>query len=293
MTALTGLAVAVLAAAAHAGGNEAGGPPPSALVVLDANGSGALSMVGNSTVQIPARAVYVNSSSTTAVSTTGSALLDAPYLYVVGGAKFNGQSRCTGEVIRSVAPYENPYAGTLFPSTAEMTDHGRRDISSGQTVTLSPGRYSGGMWIGGNATVVMEPGIYVIGGDGLRINSARVSGEGVCLVIESGQVDFAGGGKVHLTPPTSGPLAGIVLAQMPSNTNEMRLAGGSELNVEGTIYVPTATLTLVGNSEVVGSGPQMGDVVVAHRVSLRGTGSIRIGRPGSPPLRLPPLPVYD
>jgi hypothetical protein len=37
----------------------------------------------------------------------------------------------------------------------------------------------------------------------------------------------------------------------------------------------------------------MGDLVVAKRVALTGTGSIRIGHPLSPALQLPTQPLYD
>lgn len=287
---LTALALsAAVATTAMAGGDSP--PVPSGMVVLDSSASGALSMVGNSAVQIPARAVYVNSSSTRAVSTTGSALLDAPYLYVVGGANFNGQSRCTGQVISSVAPYVDPYAGMSFPDTAGMSDLGSRNITS--SVTLQPGYYSGGIRISGNAAVTLQPGLYVIGGEGLRLSSGSIVGEGVCLAIYNGTLDIAGSSGLRLTPMADGAYAGMTIAQPSFNTAGMSLAGGSEVHISGAIYAPRSMLTMVGNSEVHGTGPQMGDVVVAGRVTMRGTSLIRIGQPGAPPLRIPTAATYD
>lgn len=285
---------ALVLSAAVAGTALAGGDPPpmpSGMVVLDNSASGALSMVGNSTVQIPARAVYVNSSATSAVATTGSALLDAPFLYIVGGATFNGQSRCTGQVISSVAPYVDPYAGMSFPDTSGMTDLGGRSITS--SVTLQPGYYSGGIRISGNAAVTLQPGLYVIGGTGLRVTSGSITGEGVCLAVYAGEVDIAGSSGLVLSPMAGGAYAGMTIAQPSFNTAGMSLAGGAEVDVSGAIYAPRSLLTLVGNSEVNGTGPQMGDVVVANRVTLRGTSVIRIGEPGSPPLRIPTAATYD
>jgi hypothetical protein len=285
---LTSLVVSVAVAGAALAGDQ---PVPSGMVVLDSSANGALSMVGNSTVQIPARAVYVNSSSTKAVSTTGSAVLDAPYLYVVGGASFNGSSKCTGQVINSVAPYVDPYAGRQFPDTSGMADLGGRHITT--SVTLQPGYYSGGIRISGNAAVTLQPGLYVVGGDGLRLSSGSISGEGVCIAIYSGSLDIAGSSGMTLTPPADGPFAGITIAQPSFNTEEMKLAGGSEVDISGAIYAPRAMLTMVGNSTVEGTGPQMGDVVVAGRVTMKGTSIIRIGEPGAPPLKLPTAATYD
>ena len=58
-----------LSAAAMASGATSG----SGLVILNPTASGALSMTGNSAIQVPSAAVYVNSNSATAVSTVGTA----------------------------------------------------------------------------------------------------------------------------------------------------------------------------------------------------------------------------
>ena len=288
---------AILATAALTGASAVGvaladdpPPPPSGLVVLDQSGSAALSMVGNAEVEIPARAVYVNSSHKQAVSTTGTAILDAPFLYVVGGTRFNGQSHCTGEVIQSVAPYQDPCSGTINPSTVGMVNHGAVSVSG--NVTLSPGYYSGGISMtSGSAT--LNPGVYVIGGSGFKVNGGTLRGDGVCIIIQSGAFDLGGNGAVQLSPQYTGNYANMVIFQPGSNTTEMNLRGGSDLNIAGTIYAPNATLRMVGNSVAEGQGPQMGDIVVAKRVDMRGTSLIKIGRPGSPAIQLPPMAVYD
>lgn len=283
MIGMTGLAASALAA---------GGPTGSGLVVLDTGSSGALSMVGNARIQIPARAVYVNSSHDQAVKTTGTAVLDAPYLYVVGGAQFGGSSMCTGDVVCSGSPYQDPFSGLAMPSGAGMTDHGARAISGG-TVALQPGYYSGGVSITGNASVRMDPGTYVIGGDGFRLTSGSLSGDGVTLVIAHGSLSIAGSSSIMLTPPGSGSLEGMVLVQPSSNTSAMSLAGGSNFTIRGSIYTPGAQLTMVGNSALQGDGPLMGDLVVTKRVELRGTSLIKIGTLEQAAICLPKMPLYD
>lgn len=282
--ALTGIALTSVARA------DDPPPPPSGLVVLDQTGSAALSMVGSAEVEIPARAVYVNSSHKQAVSTTGTAILDAPFLYVVGGTRFNGQSRCTGEIINSVAPYSDPCSGTLNPSTAGMEVRVTPPLSG--DVTMSPGYYPAGFNMTSSANVTFLPGVYVFG-NGFTVKGGSVSGEGVCFIVPSGAFDLGGNGAISLAPSYTGPYANMVLFQPSSNTNEMKLSGGSNLHLTGTIYTPGATLRMVGSSEAVGEGPLMGDIVVAKRVDLRGTSLIKIGRPGSPPIQLPPMAVYD
>jgi len=287
-------AVGIGMIAAVAGVAQAGGASGSGLVVLNASSNGALTMNGNASIEIPTKIVYVNSSSPTAVQTVGKAVIDAPALYVVGNASFGGNSGCTGSVITGAPGIYDPLMHVVIPGSDGMESHGAVNIKQSSTpVTLTPGFYPDGLRVTGNASVELSPGVYVIGGGGLAITSGDVVGQGVCLIIAAGSCELAGASSLTLSPIDSGPLANIVLAQPPSNTAAMRLVGGSEFNVTGTIYTPKSTLTLVGNSQIEGTGPQMGDLVIADRVSLSGTASIRIGRDHLPQVSLPSMPLYD
>lgn len=271
-------------------GTALGRPDGTGLVVLDRSADGALRLVGNSRVEIPARAVYVNSSSGSAVDTSGSAVLDTPNLYLVGDAQLGGGSYCTGTIHRSANPYADPFAGVRIPNGQDMTNRGAMSISGGSR-TLQPGYYPSGVSISGNAEVSMAPGVYVIHGN-FRVSSGSLSGQGVAVVMLDGSMDIRGQG-LQLSPPITGDLVGLVIAQPSSNSNEMRIAGGSEVILSGGIYAPSARLYLTGNSTTVGTGPQMGDLVVAGRVTLAGTASILIGCPTCRPIELPMLPLYD
>jgi hypothetical protein len=281
-------AIAVLAGSAFAASDVTG----SGVVVLDPSAEGALSMVGNSTVQIPARAVYVNSNHSQAVRTTGSATLDCPHLYIVGGANFGGGSCCTGCVTQSCNGYQNPLASMSCASTSGMSHLGSKVITGGSH-TLAPGYYDGGIRISGNSQVVFAPGVYLVGGDGLRVTSGAIVAEGVCIMMVGGSLNIAGCSSLSMSPPSSGMYSGMVIMQSQSNESEMSLAGGSEVNVSGTIYVPGALVNLVGNSNVQGQGPQMGDLLVSKKVRMAGTGTIKIGRPTSTAIQLPKLPLAD
>lgn len=263
----------------------------SGLVVLDQSASGALSMTGNSTVRIPARAIYVNSSHASAVRTTGNATMDVPTVYIVGGFSFTGQSGCTGAVVRSASPYVNPFQNTAFPSAASGPNRGEAVITGGSRA-LSAGYYPSGIRVSGNANVTFAPGVYILGGD-FRVTSGALSGAGVCFVMLNGAMSIAGCSSLQLSPMTDGSLNGMVITQPSSNHNGMSLVGGSEVAISGSIYVPGATLTMTGNSSVAGVGPQMGDLVVANRVTMTGTSIIMIGRPQYAAVELPKMPLFD
>jgi hypothetical protein len=282
----------VSALLACTGAALAGGVTGSGLVVLDTSSSGALSMTGNATVTIPTKAVYVNSNSSSAVSTVGNASLDAPDVYCCGGFRFNGNSGCTGTVHPSCTPYANPLSGLAFPSSNGMTSNASVSVTAGQSRTLSPGYYPSGISVTGNGSLTLSPGVYVVGNQ-FRITAGTISGANVCIVMASGALSFAGTASLNLSPMSDGPLANVVICQYSSNTSGMSLAGGSEVNIGGTIYSPAGTLTLTGNSSVQGQGPQMGDLVVAKKVSITGTASVKIGHPEMTAIELPKLPLSD
>jgi hypothetical protein len=274
-----------------AGTALAGGLDGSGIVVLDRSADGALNMVGNSDVEIPARAVYVNSSSATAVRTQGNARLNCPNLYVCGGTSFSGNSGCSGVISHPPVPYDDPCSNVVFPSSSGMTTYSSGSVSGG-TVTFQPGYYSHGISITGNANVTFAPGVYLVA-NGFKITAGSMSGAGVCFVIQSGSVSIAGASSLVLTPPASGNMQGLVFAQPSSNTSAASLAGGSAVDISGAMYAPGALLTLTGSSQVQGQGPYMGDIVIAKTVKLAGNGLVKIGHPQMQAITLPSFPLYD
>jgi len=88
----------------------------SGLIVLNSHSDRALEMVGNSTVRIAGRAVFVNSDHAQAVRTTGNATLDCPTLNVVGGVSYSGNSGCTGQTCHPAVGYADPLNNTVMPT---------------------------------------------------------------------------------------------------------------------------------------------------------------------------------
>lgn len=264
----------------------------SGIVVLNPTASGALTMSGNAAIEIPARTVYVNSNSSSAVRTNGGVVLDAPMLRVCGGTQFSSASTVTGTVVRGVAPFADPLSGTVFPSSTGMTDLGSRSIASGSTVTLNPGYYSGDISVTGNSNVTFSSGVYVIRGN-LKITSGTIVGNGVTFVMLSGSVDIAGCSRLDLSPPTTGGLAGIVIAQPSTNTNKLSLSGNSTTVVSGSIYAPGAQTSLTGTSTATGEGPKMGDLIVTNTLTVAGTSRVRVGNAAAPAINLPSMPQFD
>jgi hypothetical protein len=262
------------------------------LVVLHPSASGALTMSGQSHVQVPANAVYVNSSHSFALKTSGQCLIDTPHLYTCSPSSSNVASHCSGQTHFSACSYADPLCNVCFPTSAGMANYGNKSISSSQVVTLQPGRY-GNISISGQAQVTFQPGVYLIEGDMSVTGQVHINGAGVALVFSVKSLSISGGAEVNLTPPASGNLAGIVMSQPPCNSSAMSLSGGSAMNIAGTIYLPGAEIKLSGQGTVEGEGPQIGDLVIVRTATMSGQGLIKIGRAEMVAIELPKLPLYD
>ena len=125
-----------------------------------------------------------------------------------------------------------------------------------QTVTLSPGRYCNGLSLKGDVT--LSPGVYIIDRGTLSINSqATVVGEGVTFVLTGNtssniaDVSINGGADVQLRAPTTAEdatWAGILMYQDPAGAATHSINGGSDLEFEGVIYMPTGDISFSGGA---------------------------------------------
>jgi hypothetical protein len=268
--------------------------PGAALVVLHPSASGALRQVGTSTIRVPTHAIYVNSNSSSAVTTQGNVLLDTPELRVVGNVASGSNVTCTGQIICGGTGYSDPFANMALPNGTGMPNYGTVALSGNQstTVFLDPGFYNG-ISVTGNRTVNLRPGTYVIGSGGFRVTAGNITGYGVTVIMREGQLDVSGTSSFVLYPQGFGPLGFMTICQPASNPTEMRLTGGSHLEIQGGIYAPSALLRLNGTAAANVVGPLMGDIVVASQVELTGTSEIRIGRANLQAVVLPKMPLFD
>lgn len=151
------------------------------------------------------------------------------------------------------------------------------------TVTLTPGVYYGGWnFSGQNVTVRLQPGIYIIAGGGVNVKGsaavdstpaviggdpdpvdpARVlifstdnttdpacatSTDARCI---QGAIDMAGQSSLKIWSLDQGPFKGLLMWQdgygrLP--TAGIKLVGGGDMDIAGTIYAPKAHVMLEGN----------------------------------------------
>lgn len=247
------------------------------VLALHPTASAALRLQGTADVNLNGCGVNVNSNSSSALDLGGASLMNVSWAEVTGGIVTNG-----GGTLLSTDPPEtgmtarpDPYATLQMPSASPCT---YTNLNVSGTVTLTPGRYCGGISIGSHAVVTMKPGTYIVDGGSLKINSgAVVAGSGVTFALTGSGTNYAtvtinGGASVHLTAPTTGPYTGIAFMQdrnAPSS-GVNKFNGGSGMDIEGIIYSPNDLVQFTGGN-TLGSACTR---IIASLITFTGNASV-------------------
>ncbi len=193
---------------------------------------------------------------------------------------------CGPKGIGKGVPVVDPLHGKYSAPGHTTCDYRNYKVTTGTTVTLSPGIYCGGISIGGTVNhVVFSSGAYVLVGGGLSVNGAvTVSGSGVTFFNTYSKSDkyagisINGSGTVTLTAPTTGTYAGLLFYQDPtvswSASNGSIIAGAANSVYDGIIYFPTTDLTYAGNSSSTDGGNDGYTMLIGYDVTINGTAQV-------------------
>jgi Putative Flp pilus-assembly TadE/G-like len=239
------------------------------VLALNRNASGAGTAQGGTNVNLKGCSLYDNSANVSALVAGGSAKISARSVGVVGGISGTASITTTNGVRTGIGPIADPYAKAAFPPFVGCNE---KSFSAHSTATIEPGVYCGGIQLNANAIVTLKPGIYYLDGGNLQVNGgATLTGDGVTLVFSSSTMtDWAtaainGGANLKLTPPTTGPTAGIVMfgdRRAPVGTS-YKFNGGASQYLGGAIYFPTGEVNFSGG---MGTGASctkiIGDTVI-------------------------------
>jgi len=274
------------------------GPPVSAIVGIDAAGNahinakdcgiadnGNLDTTGNS-YQIQAKTLSV--SGQCIGSHCGSPDVQcysqpSPYTCpTIGGAPAS-QDPMT-KSMPPLAPPTQPPASPTCPNAACNYSSPARS-----TVTIQPGTYSS-ITIGNNSNVTMAPGIYYINGTtppnaGLNFNGggtlSNAGNPGVMIYFTNGSSinKAVGGGNnpdINLFPMTTAEnstYAGILFYQNPADTTTAYFGGDNNGTYNGTIYMPTATISFYGNGTETFNG-----MVISYSAATQGNPTVNFSK---------------
>lgn len=246
-----------------------GGGTGAGLITLneDPDKDPSLLVQGDAHLNVSGGAIQVNSPGPSAARTNGNPIVEAPELNVVGTApKFAADGV---EVKEGQPKVEDPLA--WLPDPPYDPAAGQGAITGGGTYGPAvPGGivyYDQGIKLT-NGTLNLDPGIYVIGGDGVQVTGGDIYAYNVMFfILKDAEFRLAGNGNYTITPPETGDWAGVSVFAARDNTESHLINGTGELNLEGAYYFPNAHVELSGTADF--SLNQL----IAGTVAVSGTGA--------------------
>jgi hypothetical protein len=245
--------------------------------VLQLGASSAGFSMGNGAVANLAQCgLAVDSTSSTALSLSGGAQLNAQSASVSGGSSItNGAALNPSSALKTSQPtVSDPYGGVAMPTYSGCANGTGKSYSTG-TWTLSPGVYCNGVSFTNSANVTMNPGVYFVNQGSFNVGGAvQLSGAGVTIVLTSSTTSnyatftISNGATITLSAPTSGATAGIVFFgdRKAPIANASSVTGGAAVNINGAIYLPTQTISFQNGA----SNPSDCTQLIAGSIQLVG-----------------------
>jgi hypothetical protein len=247
----------------------------SCMVGLEETAAQAIRTSGNVDL-IMSCGVASNSSHNNSVWTNGNVTIDVPSLTTAGGIRDGAGAHDDVPSQTNARRVEDPY-DNLTPPFYSGCDFNNMSVNS--STDLTPGVYCGGLRIGGNSTVNLAPGEYIMdAGDFEILGNTRVYGTDVTIILTStddstGGFKITGGSEVALTAPTEGDFAGVAVYQDPNadtdNSNSLR--GNADVDIEGAVYLPVGHIDIGGNGDYAGECTQ----VIANSITMVGNADIQ------------------
>jgi hypothetical protein len=240
------------------------------VVALAPNSCDAIRFCGNSQLQLWGSGMFSNSSLDCGVSFGGSTqvkIYDGALTMVANNYSVSGNPQIDiAGGIHGGAP-QLPY-----PPPAESLPNITCSGAASQVgSTLNPGSWSGDFPPSGVDT--LNPGTYCVNGDfRLQGSGGHLTGNGVTIFLQSGGITWNGSAEIKLTPPTTGPYAGLLLYAPPSNTSDMRINGNSNSLLQGLVFMPGAPIDFNGTGQLQKSYVQ----IVGYTVNMCGTADSQI-----------------
>jgi Flp pilus assembly protein TadG len=219
--------------------------------------SDALVVNGNSKIRANDCGAYSNSTSTKGINVKDLSLMRTQMACSAGGY--------AGKLINfwplpltDCPPIADPLAARAKMIDAEVPagcDNKKLTVKGGKK-TLQPGTYCDGLTITDGAQVVLDPGIYVINNESLKVDkAAKITGKGVGLIFtgKNAKMELANDSAVSLSAPETGSMAGILIYGQPSGKQrKFSLVSKDAQSLTGTVYLPTDTLTVGGDDDLDG-----------------------------------------
>jgi hypothetical protein len=226
------------------------------------------------TINLIGGGLFVNSTNPTcAFISFGSGsvrILDSSRITVAGGADIQKPQLITPFPIETgVAPipYPPPYklpkagCGSKIATPDELTG------------TMSSGNWDEGLFPP-EGVHELEGGVYCLQDDFILAEGQVLEGNGVTIVMESGNIKINGNAEINLSAPKNGPNAGLLIYMPIGNHGVIFLNGSDESRYMGTIFAPGGDLYLNGLDSTRGAAYH--SQIIAYYIEVDGNDNIEI-----------------
>ena len=239
------------------------------VLALNAHASRAIDIDGSTTVTMAGCIITSNSDAADSLYRGGAAKVSAKCALAVGGivglsnsnAKFDCPKPLPGQY-----PSFDPLSDVQPPSYGAC-----QSVKGGKTIALSPGTYCDKTI---NGVVTLDPGIYIFRGGNISLGgNGSLTGAGVTIfLMEDAEMSINANQVISLSPPTTGPYAGITIYQEAGNDSDLTLNGGAGSSLNGFVYAPGAAITYTGNSN---TGSDACLRIIGDTVTMIGNSTVR------------------
>ena len=276
------------------------------MLALNPTSTNSLEIQGTADILAPNCAVWVNSNSASGLYENGNATLTAKKICVRGyynGTKYYPDMPKSG--VTDCPLFADPLAAKFATDyttawAAETTTRTQTPI--GGTVTLQPGKYSGGITVNNGGKVTLAPGVFFIvdGTFNIKAGGEVFATGGVSIIITksnvsapitdtSSKLTIVAQGNLSIKAPATGSFAGIAIAQHPNviaGTTKVtgnNIQGGGKVAITGIVYYPKQILYITGSGLGTVSTPDKiatADplfAIVADRIIIEGNGQLKVG----------------
>jgi Flp pilus assembly protein TadG len=278
-------------------------------VIALGDGGSAISADMSAALAAKSCAILSNSTATDGISVKKFAKIDAAFICSAGGSE-GGSSNFNPSPLHDCPAYDDPLAKRTPPTVGacdyydasfdrdlldpQPSDPGKpagkldAELVSGAyegtlpdyfRVDLLPGVYCGGVRLAGRIDAHLAPGVYIIKDGPLRADGgARIFGEGVGFYFDGdlSTFEFRDNSVVHLTAPTSGLMAGLLMwesADAPVGRAH-RILSFNARQLLGTLYLPRGVLEVDTKSPVADSSAYT--AIVSRSLSLSGSPTLNL-----------------
>ena len=273
-----------------------GGPKRS--IQVNSNAAGAVQVKGSATVDLSKAGPADSGTCTTGTGgdfgVFGSTSTTPAWLTPFGSTEHYTQPAAPiNDPLSGVSPPSKPANGTVTTSgTGTTAGTGDCPLTASKGCTIyNPGYYSAGVGIK-NTTAVMQPGIYYVDGSAgfsTDANSDVVMCSTTCVADTSGccsnngvmvylsktagavSIGANAGSNMLGSSPTSSYKGILFFVDRAASDQSPNLGGGGSISLSGTIYMPSQTLSLSGNS---GSTTLIKGEMIVNDLTLGGTAGI-------------------